>query len=126
MKAALEKLGAYVMPSGAICARQGLSDAFRKDLYGRNGNDGWLVTEDGIRWRAEKMIEQRRARTDAVMRLSRRLSCPTASFDRVHLDSLVRALAVDGAAPELHKAMEAEVERLMKKLGLEWAKEAAA
>jgi hypothetical protein len=119
MKAALEQRGAYVMPSGAICARHGLSDAFRKDLY------EWLPSEEGIRWRAEKMIEQRRARTDIVGRLTRRLSAPTASFDQVHLDSLMRALAVDGAAPELHKAMEAEVARLMKKLEFEWAEEAA-
>jgi hypothetical protein len=114
MKADLQSRGAYVMPSGAICARQGLTDAFRKDA------NEWLSTPDGVRWKAERVAEQRRARADYVTRLTRRLPPSVATFDQVHLDSLVRALAVDGAAPELHKAMEAEVERLMKKLGLEW------
>lgn len=124
MIAELEKIGAYVIASGAVVARVGLSDAVRLRLYGRDGQSGWLQTDEGEAWWLERAREQADSRAAITGTLTYMAPEHSASFDQVHLDSLVRALAVDGAAPELHKAMEAEVERLMKKLGLVW-KEAA-
>lgn len=98
--------GVYLLPSGAIVARHQNSETFRERL------SAWMQTPEGARWRAGRLSEQRRARADAQGRLTRTLALPSPSFEQTYLDALVRALAVDGALPELHRVMEAEVERL--------------